>query len=191
MTDDSGGGFGGAGIGPFGSSFVDCQSSLAGCGSQRGGPPSGVWYGWLWLNGMLPSYIHCGPNDHGTAEMRRSTTVQVLRRRYIAEGCPAVVQYQSGHDAPAKESARNLIFGNTTQFEVGGVTEVITSGGDGAKSVFTIFNISGWSSFLGLSTLVDWGWVHGIKSDAWDRPRGPGANVVQTFTWKEANPCHR
>lgn len=102
--------------------------------------------------------------------------------------CVANRTVSSGHYAPWKESASNLVIKNTTQFEVGGFNGVFTTGPDGAVATYTIRNIAGWSSLLGEST---WGKHLNLKPDALDTRWGPGHNVLQVFVWTEPSPCHR
>jgi RHS repeat-associated protein len=154
--------------------------------ATNGGAPSGLWYAWLWHWGLLPDTIYYGPRDTGTVNMRRSAVVQDLRKAYIGAGCPASFPIDSGHLAPWKESAINLVVGNTTQFVVGGFNGIITTSPDGTTTVYTIRNTTGWSSLLGESS---WGPKIGLKSDALDTSRGPGHNVLQVFEWLEPNPC--
>ena len=118
--------------------------------------------------------------------MKRSTVVQNIRSAYIQGGCPAYAQVGSGHSGPWKESARNGIFTNTTQFEVGGFVMESASSPDGAMTSHTIRNTTGWSSAVGFST---WGKSIGFRGNELDVSRGLGKNAEQVFTWSEPNPC--
>ena len=149
-------------------------------------PPTGFWYGFLWLQGLLPRTVHYPANSQGTKDMRRSSVVQSLRSKYIASGCAAYAEQGSGHFEPWKESARNGVVTNTTQFEVGGFQMKSMTSPDRTMTSHTIRNTTGWSSLAGLST---WGPSLGLKPYAIDTNWGPGRNVVQVFTWTEPNPC--
>ncbi len=122
--------------------------------------------------------------------MKRSTVVQEMRRQYISAGCPAWSPVDSGHSAPWKESARNLIVKNTPQFQVGGFNGAITMSLDRSMTAYTVFNTTGWSSLVGEST---WGPKLGWREDLFDNHtgRGLGQNVRQIFSWSEPNPCHQ
>jgi RHS repeat-associated protein len=155
--------------------------------SPNGPPTGGFSFGWNWLWGTLASQLYYPANHPAARDMRRSTVVQNLRHAYIEAGCPANFPITSGHAGPWKESAGNLIVGDTTQFQVGGFNGTFATGPDGAVSSSTIFNTAGWSSLTGEST---WGPKFGLKANALDTQRGLGHNVEQTFTWTEPNPCH-
>jgi hypothetical protein len=155
-------------------------------------PLSGFDLGGLWLLGNVPSAIYYPANSHGTQEMKRSRVVQNVRQRYVAAGCPALAEYASGHLEPWKESRDNLVFKNTTQFQVGGFVATFATSRDNVTS-YTIFNTLSWSSFLGEST---WGPSVGLRRNAFDNQGSSklwpfGRNVVQTFVWTETNPCHK
>ncbi len=151
------------------------------------GPPTGFSYGWLWLHGLLPRKIYYSANTQGTRDMMRSTIVQSMRSDYIKTGCPAYAHQWSGNLEPWKESARNGVFLNTTQFEVGGFGMESATSPDGSTVSHTIRNTTGWSSLTGFST---WGRKLGARGNELDTKRGPGANVEQIFVWSEPNPCH-
>jgi hypothetical protein len=152
------------------------------------GPPTGFQYGWLWLHGLLPRKIYYAANTQGTRDMMRSTVVQSMRSDYIKTGCPAYAQQWSGHSEPWKESARNGVFLNTTQFEVGGFGMESAASPDGAIVSHTIRNTTGWSSLTGFSF---WGRKQfGARGNELGTRLGLGANVEQIFTWSEPNPCH-
>jgi RHS repeat-associated protein len=155
--------------------------------SEADDPPTGFFYGWLWLHGLLPRSVYYPETSQGTEDMKRSSVVQRLRNKYINEGCPDYDSQRSGHFEPWAESARNGIVGNTTQFEVGGFVMTTATSGDRAMTSYTVRNTTGWSSLFGVST---WGPSVGIRENAWDVQSGLGANVEQVFVWKESNPCH-
>jgi RHS repeat-associated protein len=172
--------FGGGNTSPFIFSLENGTAPVS-------GPPTGFWYGWLWLSGQLPRRIYYSANTQGTRDMMRSTVVQSMRSDYIKAGCPTYAKQDSGHSEPWKESARNGIFLNTTQFEVGGFGMESAASPDGATVSHTIRNTTGWSSLTGFST---WGRKLGARGNELDTRRRAGANVEQIFVWTEPNPCH-
>ncbi len=134
---------GGADGDPFAGQAADDSGGSGGSGSLFGGgnsgpfvfsanpggslPTGGFSFGWKWLLGALPSSLHYFQNDQATQDMRRSSVVQQLRGNYIGAGCPAYIPVDSGHFAPWKESATNLVIKNTTQFQVGGFNGAFTT----------------------------------------------------------------
>ena len=166
---------------------MNCKYTLNGCPTAPSAP-TGFQLGWRWLVGSLPSTIYYGSKSPGTRDMMRSTVVGRLRQQYISQGCPSEVTVNSGHLEPWKESARNLVVANPTQFQVGGFREIFSTNRDRSTTSYTIWNVVGWSSLSGEST---WGPHLGMKDDALDTQGGVGHNVLQLFVWSEANPCGR